>query len=69
MFVAYLLPHPTDVFNLLEDGIQWIATGETKEKAEANLREKFEATMRSDFYSKEEAETIWKQHQFYCTEA
>ena len=68
MFVAYLLPHPTDVFNLLEDGIQWIAKGETKAEAEANLRTQFEATMRDESYSQDEIETVWKQHHFFTAE-
>ena len=68
MYVAYLLPKPTDVFNLLEDGIQWIAKGETKAEAEKNLRTLFDKTMGGDFYTLEEAEVVWNDHQFYIAE-
>jgi len=68
MFVAYLLPHPTDVFNLLEDGIQWMAKGETKEEAEANLRSHFDAVMKDDHYDEAESEVVWKSHSLYTAE-
>jgi len=68
IYVAYLLPHPTDVFNLLEDGIQWIAKGETKQEAEAALRALFEATMRDESYSEDQTEAVWKQHSSYVAE-
>jgi len=68
MFVAYLLPHPTDVFNLLEDGIQWMAKGETKTEAEANLRALFDKQMREEHYDKTEIETVWKAHSSYVAE-
>jgi hypothetical protein len=68
IFVAYLLPHPTDVFNLLEDGIQWMAKGETKEQAEAALRALFDKTMKDDFYTEEEALRVWNQHDAYVAE-
>lgn len=68
MFVAYLLPHPTDVFNLLEDGIQWIAKGETREEAESNLRKLFNKQMKEDHYDEAESEAVWNQHSSYTAE-
>ena len=68
MFVAYLLPKPTDVFNLLEDGLQWIAKGDTKAWAECNLRGVFEEQMYRDFYTEQEIEAIWNQHDLYIAE-
>jgi len=68
VWIAYLLPNPTDVFNLLEDGIQWIAKGNTKEAAEALLRYKFDETLKAEFYSDEEIEKVWNDHHSYVTE-
>jgi len=70
MFVAYLIPHANvfDTFNLLEDGLQWIAKGETKEEAEAALRALFDKTMTSEFYDDEERERVWNQHDSYVAE-
>jgi len=66
MFVAYLIPQEN--FALLEDGLQWIAKGETKREAEAALRRKFHEQMRSEFYTEQEAEVVWEQHHSYVTE-
>lgn len=68
IFVAYLLPQPSDVFNLLEDGIQWITKGTTRSEAEANLRALFDEQMKEEFYTKEQAQAIWEQHQLYTAE-
>jgi len=68
MFVAYLLPHPTDVFNLLEDGLQWIAKGDTKAEAEANLAALFLKTMKEDHYENDEIEKVWNGHHSYVAE-
>lgn len=68
MFVAYLIPHPSDVFNLLEDGIQWIAKGNTKEEAEAALRALFEKTMREEFQEPDAIERVWNDHSAYVAE-
>jgi hypothetical protein len=68
MFIAYLLPKPSDVFNLLEDGIQWMAKGDTKQEAEANLRALFDKQMKEEHYDATETETVWNDHQFYIAE-
>jgi hypothetical protein len=68
IWVAYLLPNPTDVFNLLEDGIQWIAKGESKVQAELALRTKFHEQMAEESYSEEEIEKVWNDHHSYCVE-
>jgi hypothetical protein len=65
MYVAYLLPHPTDVFNLLEDGIQWMEKGKTSVDAESALRKLFRSTLHDDFYTDEQIDKIWDQHQLY----
>jgi len=68
IWVAYLLPNPTDVFNLLEDGLQWIVKGETKVQAELALRAKFHDQMTEEHYSEQEIDKIWNDHQAYVTE-
>ena len=68
VWIAYLLPHPTDVFNLLEDGIQWLAAGDSKAEAATNLRTKFDEQMESESYTKEEADAIWNDHHSYVQE-
>jgi hypothetical protein len=68
MFVAYLLPHPTDVFNLLEDGIQWIVKHETREGAEATLRTMFVQQMIDEHYTAKEIEKVWNNHTMFTAE-
>jgi len=66
MFIAYLIPQEN--FALLEDGLQWLAKGNTKAEAEANLRSYFDATMRNESYDEQETETVWNQHHSYTAE-
>jgi hypothetical protein len=65
MFVAYLIPKTN--FDLLEDGLQFIAKGRTAHEAEQNLHFQFEQQMTRDFHSPEESERIWNQHNLHVT--
>jgi len=66
MFVAYLIPKTN--FDLLEDGLQFIAKGRTAHEAEQNLRFQFEQQMMRDFHDFGESIEIWNQHNAYTTE-
>lgn len=70
MFVAYLIPPLEDAHLMLEDGLQWIAHGETKEEAEANLRRDFAKILREyESQTDEDIEKIWKMNALYFYEA
>jgi hypothetical protein len=49
MFIAYLIPR-FDGLNVYEDGLGFIAGGETREEAVANLRKQFDETYGEDVY-------------------
>ena len=68
MFVAYLLPNPTNSFDLLEDGLQWIAGGATKDEACSTLLFRFQDQLRRESYSATEIEEIWNQHKSFVAE-
>lgn len=68
IFVAYLLPSSLDIVNLLEDGLQWVAKGNTKQEAESNLLAHFTTVMKSDSYDEAEIQKVWEQHVSYVAE-
>lgn len=67
MWIAYLLPPIPDTHLLLEDGLQWVAKGETAEEAEDNLRKLFDEQTQDEGYSLEESEQIWCNHRLFVS--